>query len=198
MARFCPTTTTDGHRWRIGNGPVLAWGGQIAKGSNWAGRANPQGSPYHMALDSFTCGASGGGMPHRCCGPSTGVRRHRFNQPRNYQDGRRDHGDAQQDHRDHGDAQQDHRDHPNGYLRHHTFGVELHVLTRQHPCRHVRERRVADGNIKINNKVDIDPGNMTGSDKVIKSVKVVWQSTNLLSMSLGGSTIWSGPQRRRW
>jgi hypothetical protein len=63
----------------------------------------------------------------------------------------------------------------------------------------VRERRVADGNIKIkNNKVDIGLGNMTGSDKVIKSVKVVWQSTNLLSMSLGGSTIWSGPQRRRW
>ena len=44
-----------------GLGPCLAWGGHIAKGGDWSGRANPQGSPYHMSLSSFTCGPSGGG-----------------------------------------------------------------------------------------------------------------------------------------
>ena len=34
---------------------VLTWGGHIALNSDWDGVASPQGSPYHMRFNEFTC-----------------------------------------------------------------------------------------------------------------------------------------------
>ena len=41
-------------------GPVLTWGGHIERNEDWAGMANPSGSPYHMQFISWTCNNAGG------------------------------------------------------------------------------------------------------------------------------------------
>jgi hypothetical protein len=38
---------------------VLAWGGHIERNDDWNDMANPQGSPYHMRLNTFSCPVDG-------------------------------------------------------------------------------------------------------------------------------------------